>query len=371
MERPRKRKDREMSDDRDVNAEAAKRGCIAVLPKPNELFIDIDDEAGLLAFIVSLEILNRDNDPPWTYTKAPSPSGKPFHFHITVTLDRDVRDEYERFGLQAILGSDRKREALNWRRQDTDTADPSCFFELAPKSEPVVAENAKPNWRNDMPHDYEPHAGQHIGEACKHLCELAVKLGRPATMSFNGVELSATPDSVTADVVGMFDQEMNRRHEESEAERRAWEATPEGQESVRKAEERRKYVAREVARGLLPFSVSDQEAWNKCVSVNKGDGYGECTLRYAARWANIMEAALSNGGTVATVAKAASHEADIEGITGFMYGCAVSILANTWKHGDELRRWHNLDTQIRDEGEKANESGGTLNPALMTVRAAS
>jgi hypothetical protein len=38
-----------------------------------------------------------------------------------------------------------------------------------------------------------------------------------------------------------------------------------------------------------------------------------------------------------------------------------------WKHGEALRLWHNLKTQIRDEGEKANESGGVLNPACLSI----
>ena len=50
-----------------------------------------------------------------------------------------------------------------------------------------------------------------------------------------------------------------------------------------------------------------------------------------------------------------------------MYGCAVSALGLFWEHGEELRQWHNLKTQIKDEGEKANASGGVLNPALLTI----
>lgn len=61
-----------------------------------------------------------------------------------------------------------------------------------------------------------------------------------------------------------------------------------------------------------------------------------------------------------------SYDADTDGVTGFMYGAAVSILARVWVHGDLLRRWHNLKMQIGDEGEKANENGKTLNPALLT-----
>ena len=36
-------------------------------------------------------------------------------------------------------------------------------------------------------------------------------------------------------------------------------------------------------------------------------------------------------------------------------------------NGEDLRRWHNLDTQIRNEGEIANEKGGVLNPAIMSI----
>ena len=50
-----------------------------------------------------------------------------------------------------------------------------------------------------------------------------------------------------------------------------------------------------------------------------------------------------------------------------MYGWAVAQIARVWAHGEALRRWHNLDTQIGNEGERANASGGTLNPALLNV----
>jgi hypothetical protein len=76
---------------------------------------------------------------------------------------------------------------------------------------------------------------------------------------------------------------------------------------------------------------------------------------------------MAKGATVAECAQRASHLADDEGITGFMYGCAVSILSKVWQYGEDLRRWHNIDTQIGTEGEKANESGGVLNPALLSI----
>lgn len=110
----------------------------------------------------------------------------------------------------------------------------------------------------------------------------------------------------------------------------------------------------------------DKEGWEKTVAVND-DPYGKAGVSFAERWANLMEARIANGERLADIAQATCREADTEGITGFMYGCAVSILSKVWAHGEELRRWHNLDTQIHDEGERANESGGVLNPALLRI----
>lgn len=114
------------------------------------------------------------------------------------------------------------------------------------------------------------------------------------------------------------------------------------------------------------MKLKDAEGWKKTVEANQDD-YGSGVMRYAERWANLMEERMADGAAVADVAKQASHDADTEGITGFMYGCAVSILSQVWEHGEDLRRWHNLDTQIGNEGEKANAEGGTLNPAVLNI----
>jgi hypothetical protein len=116
----------------------------------------------------------------------------------------------------------------------------------------------------------------------------------------------------------------------------------------------------------MQFSPDGEAGWQKGLANNE-DGYGRAVYRYASEWATRMEAEIAKGKTVAEVAKDASRDADDEGITGFMYGCAVSILAHAWKWGEDLRRWHNLDTQIGAEGEKANASGGVLNPAILNI----
>ena len=52
-----------------------------------------------------------------------------------------------------------------------------------------------------------------------------------------------------------------------------------------------------------------------------------------------------------------SHEADTEGITGYMYGCAVSILSQCWKYGEYLRKWHNKEYNY--------DGDGVVNPAIF------
>ncbi len=114
------------------------------------------------------------------------------------------------------------------------------------------------------------------------------------------------------------------------------------------------------------MTLRDIEAWDKTVAA-QSDDYGKATIRYAEQWARLMEARIANGDTLEACAQDAAYLANNEGVSWFMYGCAVGILAQCWIHGEQLRRWHNLRTQIHDEGERANESGTVLNPALLTV----
>lgn len=90
--------------------------------------------------------------------------------------------------------------------------------------------------------------------------------------------------------------------------------------------------------------LKDEAGWKASVEKNQ-DPYDVCIMRYAERWANLMEDKLAQSGApLSDIAGVASREAGTEGITGLMYGCAVSILSQFWKYGEELRRWHNLDT---------------------------
>ena len=90
-----------------------------------------------------------------------------------------------------------------------------------------------------------------------------------------------------------------------------------------------------------PFRVKPElkEAYQEFRTKVCGDFYSAGILRYAERWAAMMEDKIEAGATVAEAAEATHHLADTENISGFMYGQAVNLLSGYWEHGDELRQW--------------------------------
>lgn len=145
--------------------------------------------------------------------------------------------------------------------------------------------------------------------------------------------------------------ELNRRNklakEKEEEQRKKW------QEEERKE----RSVYEEKVKGI-EIELKDAEGWKKSVEVNS-DPYGKATMEFADAWAKLMQAEITKGKTLIECAENTSHELGFLGITGFMYGCAVSILSECWKHGEELRKWHNKDY--------GHEGDGVVNPAILTI----
>jgi len=206
-------------------------------------------------------------------------------------------------------------------------------------------------------------AGNFISEACKEAVAMAMNENCNVTFDFNGIELTATPSSNPAALAQSYSDESDRRLRE-------YIASPEykarQEEAERKERERKASVAAVLAGAPDRMTLRDAEGWKKACDANQ-DGYGGAVMTYAERWARMMEARMAKGERIADIADECSHLADEEGITGFMYGAAVSTLAAVWIHGEALRLWHNLKYQIRDEGKKANDNGGVLNPAMLSL----
>ena len=68
---------------------------------------------------------------------------------------------------------------------------------------------------------------------------------------------------------------------------------------------------------------------------------------------------IADGVPVAQAAQSTQYKADKQGITGYMYGCAVNILSGFWEYGEELQQWHNQQYEYT--------GGEVVNPAVLTL----
>lgn len=113
------------------------------------------------------------------------------------------------------------------------------------------------------------------------------------------------------------------------------------------------------------FTIVDknkQKEWENCKAINSKDDYSNCIIDYTILWAQYMEYLIvKHGQKVSDIWDRSSHFADIYGITGYMYGCAVNILSSVWKYGEELRVQHNA--------RYGHKGDGVVNPAILTISA--
>lgn len=206
-------------------------------------------------------------------------------------------------------------------------------------------------------------AGETINSACKEAVILAIKDNINIEFDFNGQVIIASPDSDPKILANNFMAESHRRHEEyinSDEYKRKQE------EYERKELKKKEKLATYLKDGPAKMTLKDEFGWTNACEANT-DPYGGAVIIYAELWARLLEVRMAKGEQLQDISDECSHLADLEGITGFMYGCAVSILSQVWIHGKELRKWHNIKTQLKDEGEKANETGSVLNPALLNL----
>lgn len=110
------------------------------------------------------------------------------------------------------------------------------------------------------------------------------------------------------------------------------------------------------------MKLKNEKGWNEAVEVNSKNSYSKCCIDYARKWMELMEEHLEKGEKLEDFADETSCKADEEfGITGFMYGMAVSIISQVWEYGEQLKKWHNGQYGQPD-------SEGTVNPAILILK---
>lgn len=120
-------KDYTLNRDEILRSKARDLGMIVVKPETDEIFLDIDSpDRDLATLKQNLAILN-ENGLSFRVKKVTiSKSGEGLH---VVIGDGPVLDDWQRVALQAVLGSDLKREALALVHVFQGEKNASVFFE--------------------------------------------------------------------------------------------------------------------------------------------------------------------------------------------------------------------------------------------------
>lgn len=105
---------------------AEQNGLVVVRPLPNQIQIDIDTDADYRVYAQNYGVVNRIR-PIQAQVIAPS-RNKIEGRHITLTFS-DNLTPIERIAFQAVLGSDRSREALSLERVYNGDPTPTLFLE--------------------------------------------------------------------------------------------------------------------------------------------------------------------------------------------------------------------------------------------------
>jgi hypothetical protein len=218
-----------------------------------------------------------------------------------------------------------------------------------------------------MHKEYIPEAGEDIKTTAKRMALMCQTADDQVVASFNDIELVAKFGMKPAKIVSTYHALSKKRHEKyiNSDEYKEQQLAQQKEHALRLQN-----LKAELKEAPVEPTFKDRAGWMESCRVNKDDDYGSAVNKFAELWMRLMEGQINQGNELSNCAKDMCHLANTEiGITGFMYGCAVSLISQVWQHGEELRRWHNLDTQLGTEGEKANESGGVLNPALLNISA--
>ncbi|KKM77529.1 hypothetical protein LCGC14_1369040 [marine sediment metagenome] len=111
--------------------------------------------------------------------------------------------------------------------------------------------------------------------------------------------------------------------------------------------------------------ITNQDKWRSYEEKNTND-YGGACVKVARQVMEILDEEPGDFDTHQIICRA-DDEVNAGGITGFMAGCVAIMVSKCHSRGEEFRRKWNKGNQIHDEGDKANESGGVLNPAVLVV----
>ncbi len=204
---------------------------------------------------------------------------------------------------------------------------------------------------------YKVYAGSQIKDTLREAITIAKKTHRDVSFDFNGVTVVVNEGSdpallhrewdralsgyTTSKKVGPFpNKELSEEEKKSDAEKAAKTRKKMEIEDAKAAANaaRRKLEALEYLEDAPPFEGNEMLLAQ--FKTNNKSSYGARVVTYAEDWARMMQKETASGKALEDVVKSTSRKADYDGITGYMYDFAVAILAQCWKHGNQLRVHH-------------------------------
>lgn len=209
---------------------------------------------------------------------------------------------------------------------------------------------------NSQTREVEVFCGDYFSDAALYAKGIALGCGNEVWFTFNGITVSINTgtnlENLERDLHNAFlmgwkvigpicDDEysdtMKKAIARKKMEREEEQRIAEGERAAKLDADRAAITAKIGGRRI---ELKSADEWTRQVEINQ-DAYGAAVIRYAKTWAILMQIEIEKGVSVSDCADRTSHEADYEGITGFMYGCAVNILSHVWTHGEALRIWYN------------------------------
>ena len=178
-------------------------------------------------------------------------------------------------------------------------------------------------------------------------------------------ELNADADKIYEEWKHLLELEQQLYDQKREAYMKTWEYKIEHARELKKAYrlEQVQQRVREIAQET-EIEFKDEEAkkkWDEIVEINSDDSYGKGICEYAEIWIKFMQHLMKRGCELEKIARQTSCVADMFGMSGFSYGCAVNMIVECWKYGGQLRRWHNGEYGVSEDVE------GVVNPAILQV----
>lgn len=209
--------------------------------------------------------------------------------------------------------------------------------------------------------------GEDIKGACETLARKVAQNGHQMYAEFNEVFVIAKPGDSAELLISQYFRKLSESIKEYKNSAKYRKQEYMFNLNTRKKKDEYERLLNSIATEAIEIHPGREKEYQEFKEKNS-DSYGGAVVRYAEIFARTLQIEMKKGIPLEEVASDLSEKCGNEGITGFMYNFAIQSLSYFWKYGEQLRKWHNLENQIGDEGERANETpGAVINTSMLIV----